>query len=116
MTELEEKINDKNEAYMEYKGNDFPYSYEEQMQYGAYDAFDMNPAALAGPTQRVHCFRIGKFETKIVSDSDNLAHDFKVYAKDIDETHFEIILTYSLMRSGQQEVKMGIMERKTPKR
>ena len=45
-----------------------------------------------------------------------MAHDFKVYAKDIDETHFEIMLTYSLMRSGQQEVKMGIMERKTPKR
>ena len=112
MTELEKKINDKNEAYMEYQGIVFPYTYEERMQYGAYDAFDMNPAALAGPTQRVHCFRIGKFETKIVSDSDNLAHDFKVYAKDIDETHFEIILTYSLMRSGQQEVKMGIMEKK----
>ena len=46
----------------------------------------------------------------------SMAHDFKVYAKDIDETHFEIILTYSLMRSGQQEVNMGIMERKTPKR
>lgn len=112
MTELEMKTNAKNEAYMEYQGIVFPYSYVEQSQYGAYDAFDMNPAALSGPTQRVHIFRIGEFETKIVSDSDNLAHDFKVYAKDIDATHFEIILTYSLMRGGPQEVKMGIVETK----
>lgn len=35
MTELEKKINDKNEAYMEYQGIVFPYTHEERMQYGA---------------------------------------------------------------------------------
>lgn len=110
MTELQRKTNDRDEEYLEYKGVVFPYSHDQEWQYGAYDAFDMNPAALSGPTQRVDHFHVGEFETKIVSDRDNLASDFKFYAEDIDETHATIVMKYYLARGGVQELKLGVVE------
>lgn len=110
MTELQIKTNDRNEKYLEYKGIVFPYSDEQEWQYGAYDAFDMNPAALSGPTQRVDRFRVGEFEEKIVSDRDNLASNFRFYAKDIDETHITVVMKYDLARGGEQEFELGTVE------
>ena len=111
MTTLEKKTNDRNEEYLEYKGMVFSYSHEQEWQYGAYDAFDMNPAALSGPTQRVDRFQVGEFEAKIVSDRDNLASNFRFYAEDIDETHITIVMKYDLARGGEQELKLGTAEK-----
>lgn len=110
MTELQRKTNDSNEEYLEYKGIVFSYSHAQEWQYGAYDAFDMNPAALSGPTQRVDHFHVGEFEAKIVSDRDNLASDFKFYAEDIDETQATIVMKYYLAHGGLQELKLGVVE------
>lgn len=55
-------------------------------------------------------FRVGEFEAKIVSDRDNLAHNFRFYAKDIDETHITVVMKYDLARGGEQEIKLGTAE------
>ena len=110
MTELQKKTNDRNEEYLEYKGVVFPYSHEQEWQYGEYDAFDMNPAALSGPTQCVDRFQIGEFEAKIVSDRDNLASHFRFYANDIDETHVAIVMKCYRTRGGEGELELGTVE------
>lgn len=68
----------------------------------------MNPAARSGGfTQYVHSFRVGNFTQDIACDSDNPAGNFDFWAKDIDDRHFEIVMTYYLSRGGDQECVIG---------
>ena len=54
--------------YVEYKGKVLKFEHIVEEGYGEYDFFDMNPAALNGPTTVYHTFKIGDFETKYVHD------------------------------------------------
>lgn len=103
MQTLEIKTNENGE-YIEYKGVVLPLEHTGQKQYGKYDFFDMKPSA---PSEYKDVFKVGDFTQEIVSDSDNLAHNFEFCAKDIDETHFEIVMTYYLSRGGNQECVIG---------
>lgn len=107
MQKLEIKSNETGN-YIEYKGVVLPFERTMLRQGGAYDAFDMNPAARSGGfTQYVHSFRVGNFTQAIACDSDNPAGNFDFWAKDIDDRHFEIVMTYYLSRGGDQECVIG---------
>lgn len=106
MTQLEVKSNESGQ-YLEYKGVKLLYLHTVKEQYGEYDFFDMNPAALKGYTQKVDMFQIGEFNEKIVSDHDNIGCGFTFFAEDIDENSFKIIIKFHYQRTGSWDYEIG---------
>lgn len=81
--------------------------YEELKLSGADDFFDMNQRALSGASEMADDFEIGEFKFQVISDTDNEAYCFEYWANDMDEAHFEIVLTYWLNRGGKQGRVVG---------
>lgn len=106
MQQLDVKA-DGNKTYIEYKGVVLQVQHSRKQQHGAYDFLDMNPRALSGGSEMADDFEIGDFRLRVISDTDNEAYRFEYWARDIDETHFEVVLIYYLSRGGEQQRIVG---------
>lgn len=98
-------------TYIEHKGIVLQVQHLRKQQHGSYDFLDMNPSALSGGSEMADDFEIGDFKFQVISDTDNEASHFEYWARDVDEAHFEIVLTYYLSRGGAQERVVGEITR-----
>lgn len=105
MTELEIKTNERKQSYLEYRGKKLTYMHNEEWMNDLYDIFDMRPQARAGFAKHVDVFTIDCYNMRIVSDSDNLAKNFKFFAEeDDDDKSFKIIMQYEWMSRGGRSI------------